>query len=32
MTFVRFVQMYDVGVMAPNAFTKVTGFTPTTVA
>lgn len=32
MTFVRFVQMYDVGVMAPNAFTKVFGFTPTTIA
>ena len=32
MTFVRFVQMYDVGVMAPNAFTKVSGFTPATVA
>ncbi len=32
MTFVRFVQMYDVGVMAPDALTKVTGFTPVTTA
>ncbi len=32
MTFVRFVQMYDVGVVAPNALTKVSGFTPVTPA
>lgn len=28
MTFIRFTQMYDVGVMAPDAFTKLDGFTP----
>ncbi len=29
MTFMKFSQMYDAGIVAPDAFTKVSGFTPT---